>query len=138
MADLVAAERIMIQWAKTALAGVNGSRVSRRLPLEEDWGGDSFITCLRVGGAPDTTMPLDNALIQWDVYAKSGTTKTRNYTTCETVTTELLTLTRDLARADVPGHGVIMGAVTIGVRSIEEPDTLWARYSIDQLVTTHA
>lgn len=115
-----------------------GDRVATNLPpdpFESD--SRAFITIFRVGGGP---LPgeafVDRAFIQWDVYGPKKAWRTASHA-ARVLTAEA----HKWNGGHLSGVGPENAAwlydfeVVSGPRRIPEPETMWARYLVETLVT---
>lgn len=133
------AEAIAVAWAKADgdlspyLDNGDGSyRISTRVPENPSF---PYLTVFRVGGVvgEDTEAPVDEALLQWDAYAVRGT-KSPDYNTASQVARTLIHKARLFEGVVSHADGdawVYAFDIFSGPRRLEEPETGWARYTVE-------
>lgn len=123
------AEKTLVAWAKanSAINPLVSGRVATKLPVEPTL---PFLRLFRAGGAPDQSeAPIDQVLIQFDCYGSAE------------ADADLLerTLVEELENLNTVhgsnGHGFLYGARVLASRRAPEPDTSWARRTVDATVT---
>lgn len=123
------AERTLVAWAKanTPIDAIVAGRVATKLPADPTF---PFLRLRLAGGAPDLgEAPLDQVLVQFDCY---GTDDASADLLERTLVDELDKLNGATA---TNGHGFLYGARTISARRTPEPDTGWARFTVDSTIT---
>lgn len=104
-------------------------RCATRLPENPSF---PFLVVQRIGGilGVDTEAPIDEALIQFDAYGAKGN-KTPDYASASQLARQIAHSAHDLGNVNVSNAKVYGMELFSGPRRIDEPDLMWARYSVD-------
>ena len=132
------AEVIAREWAlnNTNIAAIVGTRVATRLPEAPTF---PFLTVFRAGGsrAGDTDAPIDEPLLQWDCYGAKGQ-NAPDYASASLLARTLVDEADSVTGLEVThlmGDAFMYGfEIFAGPTRIEEPDTGWARYTVDTIL----
>lgn len=124
-------------WAKanSVLGSKVADRVSTTLPnpdradFEFPW-----VTVFRVpgGAGGNEEAPIDRALLQWDIYARGPQTPggSADWATAEDVMTALVGELHAAQNVETD-HGHIYGFELVSAGRSPEPETGWARFTVD-------
>jgi hypothetical protein len=129
------AEHLAVAWAKADddLAALLEGRVATRLP--RGW-VSPFLRVIMVDGERDREADVGNALLQWDVYAKTNK-PTPDFVTASLVARTLIDKMEAFSGA-VDAEHVYGFSQFSGPSRVEEEGeaaTQWARYRVDCLMT---
>lgn len=104
-------------------------RCATRLPELPEF---PFLVVQRIGGTlgVDTEAPIDEALMQFDAYAGKGN-KSPDYATASALGRQIAHSALELGNVVVTDATVYGMELFSGPRRLDEPDLLWARYTVD-------